>query len=134
MTFQFFVCRGLLTQVSHNGFGVTYGYDNKDRLSSIIVGGHNYYAKFAYNEAEQKTTTTLASGDVFENIENDNGQTTFINYKKVGEYNTIKQLAYDDYNYLQTEIDKLTNATTNLRIRLFWQCNKNAKQSARQRK
>ncbi len=109
-TFKYNV--GLLTQVSHNGFNVTYGYDNKDRLSSIIVGGHNYYAKFAYNEAEQKTTTTLASGDVFENIENDNGQTTFINYKKVGEYNTIKQLAYDNYNYLQTEIDNLANYTT----------------------
>ena len=105
------MCVGLLTQVSHNDFNVNYEYDNKDRMTKIKIAGTDY-ANFAYDETEQKTTTTLATGETFENCTNKNGQTTFVNCKSGGDFAPINQFIYDENNYLQTEIDKLTNATT----------------------
>ncbi|MBO5102967.1 MAG: hypothetical protein J6C13_02625, partial [Clostridia bacterium] len=103
---------GFLTKVNHNDFDICYDYDHKGRVKNIAVAGSDYLT-FAYDDPNNASYTYYQNGNVFETINDKNGNVTEINYKSnaTAEKEAVLQNVYDTYGNLIAVNDLVTGAT-----------------------
>ena len=105
---------GYLTSVAHNDFDITYDYDNRGRVSKIMVAGSDYL-DFVYNEEGTNSISTAiyANGKSFKTETDKNGNVTQILYAKdnVSIFEPIIENIYDTHGNLIAINDKINTTT-----------------------
>ena len=101
-----------LTSLTHNGFSTNYTYGDQGKLTSVSIAGQNYLTN-AYSGNQQ--TTTLATGEVFAQTFNNDGNPLSTSYNG----NAMAQNFYDTYGNLTCTKDKVADQTTKIYLDSF---------------